>query len=78
VVLNLKGVTDVDGAGFNTLVRSSRHLEHLGRSLSLLAVPKALDEELRTSGYIKLFSVFGTEDEALCALRPTPPPPPAA
>jgi anti-anti-sigma factor len=81
IVLNLHDVTYVDGKGLGTIFHCQMKARHCGGELSLLAVTRQLDEQIRGSGYPRYaesFTIFTSEEEALHNFPPTPPLPPAA
>src|SRR5579859_7267811 len=67
VVLQLREIVFMDSSGMGTLVRLLTVLKAKGIRLSLCAPPPLIEKALSVTNILKLFGVYGSEEEAVKA-----------
>ncbi|RYZ20966.1 MAG: STAS domain-containing protein [Chitinophagaceae bacterium] len=64
IVLNMEGVSDIDEAAAETLVRAQQEFYEGGASFVVCCMPAALEEKLDGYDLLELMNVTPTESEA--------------
>ena len=77
LIVNLNQLDFIDSTGLSTLVRSSKRMEQLGVSFSLVCAPDRIEVQrvLEILGFDQVFTIHATLTEAGCdEIEPVPPP----
>jgi len=65
VIADMSGLEYISSAGLRSILSSAKKLRAAGGSLSFCGMTGMVEEVFRVSGFLKMFRVFATKDEAL-------------
>ncbi len=72
IIINMTQVTYMDSSGFGTLLSATKRLRPLDGALYLTGCNESIQRMLQITRLNTIFSVYGTEDEALAAAKSAP------